>query len=135
MKVSRSLSREKIFGKLFFFLTLLSLFSISPLRDRLLSTLLHSLHCDVETHLNITGAEMQRVFKSLSSKDYSSYDYMIIFILTHGVDSNTIYAADGAHLPMNEIFFQFRGDECPSLAGKPKLFFVQACRGERKSQQ
>ena len=25
----------------------------------------------------------------------------------------------------------FTADRCPSLAGKPKLFFIQACQGNR----
>ena len=34
-------------------------------------------------------------------------------------------------LPLENIFFYFTISNCPSLSGKPKLFFIQACRGER----
>lgn len=99
------------------------------LSDRLLSTFLHALHCDVETHINISGSELLRVFSELSRSDFSAYDYLLVFILTHGVDSNTVYAADGAHLAVADLFSMFKGVCCRTLAGKPKLFFVQACRG------
>ena len=29
-----------------------------------------------------------------------------------------------------EIFGHFTPNRCPSLAGKPKFFFIQACQGE-----
>jgi hypothetical protein len=90
------------------------------------------LHCDVEVHVNISSDEMKRVFHSLSRSDYSAYDYLVVFVLTHGVDSNTVYGSEGGHVGVNEIFTMFKGIHCASLAGKPKLFFVQACRGQSK---
>ncbi|KAK5640432.1 hypothetical protein RI129_011243 [Pyrocoelia pectoralis] len=47
--------------------------------------------------------------------------------MTHG-DCGKIYARDHQY-PPDFLWKSFSGDNCPSLAGKPKLFFVQACRG------
>lgn len=48
--------------------------------------------------------------------------------MTHGKKDGIIYSADG-ELMVNELWENFIGVNCPSLIGKPKLFFIQACRG------
>lgn len=32
---------------------------------------------------------------------------------------------------LDDIYEKLAGDRCPTLAGKPKLFFIQACRGAK----
>lgn len=48
--------------------------------------------------------------------------------MTHGQTDGRIYAADGVFLVQN-LWEYFIGNKCESLIGKPKLFFIQACRG------
>jgi hypothetical protein len=48
--------------------------------------------------------------------------------MTHGDKNGIVYACDGGYC-VNTLWKYFTGDRCPSLIGKPKLFFVQACRG------
>jgi caspase 7 len=48
--------------------------------------------------------------------------------MTHGKRDGKIFAADGEFM-VQDLWENFIGDKCPSLIGKPKLFFVQACRG------
>ncbi|XP_073172598.1 caspase-9 isoform X2 [Lepidochelys kempii] len=43
-----------------------------------------------------------------------------------------IYGTDGKLIPVEKIVNFFNGSHCPSLRGKPKLFFIQACGGEQK---
>lgn len=40
-----------------------------------------------------------------------------------------VHGCDGESLPINAILNAFDSKKCPALAGKPKLFFIQACRG------
>lgn len=57
------------------------------------------------------------------------YDSLIITILTHGAADGKIYAKDSSFL-VRELYSPFLGNEkCPALVGKPKMVFVQACRG------
>lgn len=51
-------------------------------------------------------------------------------ILSHG-EQGIIFAKDGAYKPDDSLWGQFTGDKCITLAGKPKLFFIQACQGDR----
>jgi hypothetical protein len=39
-----------------------------------------------------------------------------------------IHTFDGT-IKVDSVWRYFAGDRCPSLIGKPKLFFIQACRG------
>lgn len=51
-------------------------------------------------------------------------------VLSHG-EQGIIYAKDGAYKPDDHLWGRFTGDKCVTLAGKPKLFFIQACQGDR----
>jgi caspase 7 len=49
-------------------------------------------------------------------------------MMTHGKNDGKIYARDGEFI-VQELWEPFIGDACETLIGKPKLFFIQACRG------
>lgn len=59
--------------------------------------------------------------------DHSLNDCLLISVMTHG-DDGILYGKDGPY-PVKNLWKLFTGENCPSLAGKPKLFFIQACRG------
>lgn len=69
-----------------------------------------------------------RIFFTVSKRDHSDNDCLLVCIMTHGKKDGKIFAADGEFL-VQELWENFIGDKCPSLIGKPKLFFIQACRG------
>lgn len=48
--------------------------------------------------------------------------------MTHGQKDGVVSAFDGV-FQVEELWEKFKGENCKSLIGKPKLFFVQACRG------
>jgi len=60
----------------------------------------------------------------VASSDHSDYDCFVCCILTHGKSDDVLYAKDDTFL-IEDITRPFGADKCPSLAGKPKLFFVQ----------
>merc|ERR1712179_556700 len=41
-----------------------------------------------------------------------------------------LYAYDQPY-SADRLWNQFSADKCPTLAGKPKLFFIQACQGSK----
>ncbi|VDP39954.1 unnamed protein product [Schistosoma margrebowiei] len=86
-----------------------------------------SLNYKVTRILNITKSVLHQTLLEASQTDHSSYDSFIFVMLSHG-DNNIVYANDGEVLTSYIMAF-FRGDRCPSLIAKPKLFFFQACRG------
>ena len=60
-----------------------------------------------------------------ASEDHSDNDCFVCVILSHGEDG-VLYATNGK-VKIDSIVRHFKGSECPSLAGKPKLFFIQVC--------
>lgn len=49
-------------------------------------------------------------------------------IMSHG-NMGSIYGSDTKPLGIKDIIDLFKEINCKALAGKPKLFFIQACRG------
>ncbi|XP_076824144.1 uncharacterized protein LOC143470121 [Clavelina lepadiformis] len=74
---------------------------------------------------------IQRWLKRVAEADHSNYDCFGCAILTHGGDNDVLYARD-AKMELKEFTRPFSPDNCPSLARKPKLFFIQACRGYKR---
>jgi hypothetical protein len=62
-------------------------------------------------------------YVAVSREDHSDADCFVCVILSHGGDG-FIYGKDGI-VCLSELVNMFKGDECQSLAGKPKMFFVQ----------
>ncbi|OCT99585.1 hypothetical protein XELAEV_18005367mg [Xenopus laevis] len=65
--------------------------------------------------------------KKMSEEDHSKRSSFACAILSHGEDG-LIYGVDGP-IPVKNLTDLFRGDRCKTLVGKPKIFFIQACRG------
>ncbi|XP_076240786.1 caspase-1 [Calliopsis andreniformis] len=88
------------------------------------------LNFTVEEHRNCSYWEIQNIIRELAKDDHVDRDCICIFMLTHGTDKGYIYAKDDSY-SLTEIWKPFTADKCSSLAGKPKLFFFQACRGNQ----
>jgi hypothetical protein len=65
------------------------------------------------------------VYITASLEDHSDVDCFACVILSHG-DDGIVYGTNGT-IKLASLFAMFKGDQCPSLAGKPKLFFIQVC--------
>ena len=49
-------------------------------------------------------------------------------VLTHGKE-NVLYGSDDKTYATHELWEPFTADNCKSLGGKPKLFFIQVRQG------
>ncbi|XP_078051904.1 caspase-1-like [Augochlora pura] len=85
---------------------------------------------DVIPYHNLTSNEITETIKQLCAENHGNSDCFCMFILTHGTAGDTLAAKD-CYYPLKSIWQRFTGDNCPTLVGKPKLFFVQACRGNK----
>lgn len=88
---------------------------------------LADLKFDVTVYHDRLEKEIRQILKNLSKEDHRENDCLAIVVLSHG-NSDTIFAYDKEY-PVDNLFENFLGENCPSLHGKPKLFFLQACRG------
>ncbi|XP_026111544.1 caspase-8-like [Carassius auratus] len=85
----------------------------------------------VEEHRNKTAAEMKYLLKDVGKTVHG--DCFVCCILSHGIEKG-VCGTDGAVISVDEIREPFNGNNCQRLTGKPKLFFIQACRGKRNQQ-
>ncbi|KAM4704307.1 caspase-9 [Rhinophrynus dorsalis] len=106
-------------------------------RDKLDSRL-RSFHFDVTVKNNLKAEEIHAELQGLASRDHTLRDCCLVVILSHGCETRHIqfpggvYGTDGVRIPVERIVNYFNGSNCPSLRGKPKLFFIQACGGDQK---
>ncbi|XP_007425963.1 caspase-2 [Python bivittatus] len=77
-----------------------------------------------------TAQEMQEQLESFSKHPaHRDLDSCIVSLLSHGIEGG-VYGVDGKLLQLQEIFRLFDNANCPNLQNKPKMFFIQACRGD-----
>ena len=60
-------------------------------------------------------------------------DSFICFISSHG-GKDGVYGVDSIPVSVDELSKVLEPDECSHLRDKPKIFFIQACRGETASE-
>nr|CAB3262207.1 uncharacterized protein LOC100178691 [Phallusia mammillata] len=72
--------------------------------------------------------QCNNIFHTVAKEDHTHNDCFACAILTHGGEGEILYAKDETY-QWKELTQLLTPDKCPTLKGKPKLFFVQACRG------
>ncbi|XP_037951914.1 caspase-like [Teleopsis dalmanni] len=90
---------------------------------------LTQLDFEVSVYKDCRLKELTRYIETAARKDHSDNDCILIAILSHG-ELGYIYAKD-AQYKLDTVWSYFTAQHCPTLAGKPKLFFIQACQGDR----
>ncbi|KAK7590121.1 hypothetical protein V9T40_001734 [Parthenolecanium corni] len=90
---------------------------------------LRNMHFEVIVHKDLTFKQLDAVLDDVASLDFNNCDCLLIAVLSHG-EQNSIYAKNMSY-STNVLFNRFTPDKCPSLAGKPKLFVIQACQGDK----
>ncbi|BFZ17751.1 hypothetical protein BsWGS_20790 [Bradybaena similaris] len=94
---------------------------------------------------NLKSWQMAHVLR-LGSKEYDhrNADCFACAILSHGeetivnaehgrlvVRKDLLIGADGKNMAIDTVTEMFNDIACPGLRGKPRLFFIQACRGKK----
>lgn len=95
-----------------------------------LVTLFKLLGYKVHVLLDQTAQEMKEKLQNFAQLPaHRVTDSCIVALLSHGVEGG-IYGVDGKLLQLQEVFRLFDNASCPNLQNKPKMFFIQACRGD-----
>ncbi|XP_072254099.1 caspase-3-like [Pyxicephalus adspersus] len=86
-----------------------------------------SLGYKVQVCNDLRCSEIFELLRKVSEDDHSKRSSFVCALLSHGEDG-LLYGVDDS-MPIKRLTSLFRGDRCKTLVGKPKLFFIQACRG------
>ncbi|XP_075036227.1 caspase-8-like [Mixophyes fleayi] len=85
---------------------------------------------EVEEHKNLARKGILDIMEQYKKKDHSQSDSFVCFVLSHG-DKGIVYGVDGEKVSIKELTNYFNGLNCQTLVGKPKVFFIQACQGDK----
>ena len=80
-------------------------------------------------HRDCTAKEMTELFNKVTMEtDHSQCDSFVCCLLSHG-DAGKIYGSDDRTIKLEDV--RNSVVQCPSLIGKPKIFFIESSRGGR----
>uniref|UniRef100_A0A182QTG5 Caspase n=1 Tax=Anopheles farauti TaxID=69004 RepID=A0A182QTG5_9DIPT len=88
---------------------------------------LKKLEFDVRIWTDETKENIIKILEKVAKEDHSDHDCLVVVVMTHG-GRDDLAASDKSY-DVEKLWKPFLGNGSPSLIGKPKLFFIQACRG------
>ncbi|NWX32096.1 CASPA protein, partial [Notiomystis cincta] len=84
---------------------------------------------DVKIYTDLTSGAIINLMQTWQHmQDHKDRNCFVCCILSHG-GSGAIYGTDDKLVSIRVLTSHFTARQCPQLAAKPKLFFIQACQG------
>jgi caspase 7 len=96
-----------------------------------LTNTLTNLGFDIKLSEDLTKEQLESVMQEQATFDHRNSDCFLCVIMSHG-NQEKIVTSDNEQISFEQIMAPIK--ECPSLVNKPKLFFIQACRGENDAE-
>ncbi|XP_024292290.1 caspase-6 isoform X1 [Oncorhynchus tshawytscha] len=87
------------------------------------------LNFEVQAFDNLKVEEVLDQISQAAEANHADADCFVCVFLSHG-ENDHVYAYDDK-ITIQDITALFKGDKCKSLVGKPKIFILQACRGDK----
>ena len=86
----------------------------------------------MDARQDLTKSQMKECFQEYQRKEHTGC--FIVIILSHGKDG-VVCSSDDQEIRIADIEKKFRKSKCRSLQGKPRIFIIDACRGQEESMQ
>ncbi|CAF1502996.1 unnamed protein product [Didymodactylos carnosus] len=105
----------------------------SNLDTALLNELFKQLFFEITIYTDLKGHDlraknfMEILRQFAQSSKHINSQCCVLCLMSHG-EEGSLTAQDGGKIYLEKIFDLFSNVNCPNLAGKPKLFFIQCCR-------
>ena len=90
-------------------------------------TLFDALDFSVRAKQNLSKQQLLMELDDVVCQDHSAYDCFVLWLMSHGRSRGEVFCSDGHTIPIQFLNDMF--SNCETLSGKPKLFFIQVCRG------
>ncbi|XP_067326795.1 caspase-3-like [Anolis sagrei] len=81
----------------------------------------------VRLYYDLTAKEIEELYEEECHADHG--DCFVSIISSHGQEGS-VFDCEGQPVLLTRIFKALSPERCHNLTGKPKIFFIQACRGE-----
>ena len=92
--------------------------------EKQLEVLFKSLFFDVQVRRRLETLQIYKVAQEFANEDHSDFD-SFVFIIMSLCQDNEISGVDGRKTSLEHVMTEYTSTNCPTLRGKPKLFFVQ----------
>ncbi|XP_070498725.1 caspase-3-like [Chironomus tepperi] len=100
--------------------------------ERNMKSILRMYGYDVRAYRDYTTEKIENELKNVARMDHTNNSSLIVVMMSHGGKDDTndgIISTYDGNMKVDLLWKYFTGDRCPKLVEKPKLFFIQACRG------
>ena len=97
--------------------------------ERELKNLFEELFFTVSVRNDLKWDEMRKVAAEFAAKDHRQSDGFVFIVMSHGGERDVIYGVGGRGITTEDLMSEFKAANCPTLQSKPKMFFIQTCRG------
>ena len=95
-----------------------------------LTSTFQDLQYSVQHHTNVTRTQMIQLVEKIASMDHTAYDSFVCCISYDGRNDHYMYCNDRQYFNIYELVDKVQ--QCPTLQGKPKLFFIDINRHHDK---
>ena len=95
-----------------------------------LTSIFQYLQYSVQHHTNVTSTQMIQLVEEIASMDHTTYDSFVCCISYNGRNDHYMYCNDHHFVNIYELVEKVQ--QCPTLQGKPKLFFIDINRHQSK---
>ncbi|OQV22880.1 Caspase-3 [Hypsibius exemplaris] len=86
---------------------------------------------NIHRYNDVPHRHMLRLMDHYACKtDYEEMDCFFCVLLSHGTEGGVIFGYDGK-TTLDVLLDPFKRQPHPTLIGKPKIFLIQACRGDQ----
>ncbi|XP_070188496.1 caspase-8-like [Littorina saxatilis] len=75
---------------------------------------------------NLPEKKMLRTLNKLAEEDHSKFDCFACCILSYG-EPGVVFGSNGMPVKILSLTSALKKKNCPTLEGKPKVFFIHAC--------
>ena len=97
----------------------------------LVTQMANKLDCDLEVKLDLTKLQTTTFIKEDLRKQEGTHSYLMLVLSSHGDHDDIIMSTDDQEMSLyDDIMKPLNNNACPKYAGVPKIFIVNACRGE-----
>ena len=98
--------------------------TLEPRAEKNLADLFKHFSFDVQIKRSLRLVQIYEVAQKFAKKDHSAFDSFVVVVMSVCQD-NEISGVDGRKASLENVMSEFTATNCPTLQGKPKLFFVQ----------
>ena len=94
-----------------------------------LRALFTELFFDVQVARDLRYDQMRNLTAQFAKRNHKNHDAFVLIVMSHGGDNDIIYGVDNRAVRVEDLISELTQSNCPDLRDKPKLVFIQTCRG------